>query len=222
MRIYEGQIYSLSSAVEPECRGFHCEFLHISSPRIAFVHYGNGRFLQVGANSRMCLSTRDAHGKRHYKLVKIPFVKVGDRLEFDYPAYLKASGIAFRVYPDADIYGSDDSNYHMIYSKNAWITSGGYWQIDYNVYWLGIQYLKPLLYLNGKRVTYLQAPLPHPGTEQITAFIKAHWEEKHALSYAELAAAAARFRIRLDNCDTQVRFSDGTILRGSEIDWSQQ
>lgn len=220
MRMYEGQLYSLRSAIEPQNRDYYCQFLNISSPRTAFIHYGYERFLEVGVNSKMILHRKNEQGKWSERLVKIPFVKIGGRLEFDYPAYLKESGIAFDLYEEADIYHSDDSNYHMVYCKNADITSGSFWQIDYNVYWLGIDYKKPLLYLNGKRVSYLGIQTSNPCTDRITEFVKAHLEQKHELSYAELAAIAANFKVRMDSCDIQVRFSDGTISKGTEIDWN--
>ncbi len=108
----------------------------------------------------------------------------------------------------------------MIYCKNAEIKFSSYYAaFDYTAYWLSIDYKKPLFFLNSKQVTYIEIESPNLCTEKITDFIKAHLEEKHALSYAELAAIAARFHVRKDNF-TQVRFSDGTIYKNEEINWN--
>ncbi len=98
MRIYEGHVHPLFPAVTLNYEEFDCKFLDIRSPRTAFIYYGYNRFLEVGVNSKMILRFRNEKGKWCQKLAKIPFTKVNDRLEFDYPAYLKAARIPFRLY----------------------------------------------------------------------------------------------------------------------------
>ncbi len=227
MRFYEGYVYSLSPAVDIKCEDFNCRFLNIKSPRTAFIDYGYERLREVGADSKMLLYFRDKNGKWHEKIAKIPFTKTDGELKFDYPGYLKESGIPFRLYKKTNIsyYSPCDANYHMIYCKNADITYGNYydscfeWYYDSCFEWFGIDYKKPLLFLNGRQVTYIEITDKEICKNQLIDFVKAHLEEKYALSYAELAAVAARFHIRKDNF-SQVRFSDGTIYRNKAIDWN--
>ena len=217
MRFYEGHIYSLSSAVWPETQDFYCEFLHISSPKTAYIGYGYDRYFEVGSASKMILHFKTDNGKFNRKIRNIPFENVEGRMVFDYPAFLGTLGIKYKLYKRCDFYGADDSNYHMIYCKNAEITSGSYREIDYTVYWLGVNYRQPLLYLDGKKVTYIQVNSTRPFTEQAEAFVKEHLEEKRELSYTEFSEICSRFKVRPDSHDNQIRFSDGTIIYGKEI-----
>ena len=155
MRIYEGQVYSFNSAVDTS--DFYCEFLDIKSPRTAYIHYGNKRFWSIGNNSRMILHFQNKKGKWGDRIVKIPFEKIGGRLEFDYPDYLKASGIAYQLKNSQEgILNACGSNYHLVYSKNANISIGCVEFMDYSDYSFMVQYKKPVLYINGKRVTFIE------------------------------------------------------------------
>lgn len=203
MRIYEGQVYSFNSAVDTS--DFYCEFLDIKSPRAAHIHYGYERFWSIGSNSRMILHFQNKNGKWGDRIVKIPFKRIGGSLEFDYPDYLKASGIAYQLKNSQEgILNACGSNYHLVYSKNANISIGCVEFMDYSDYSFMVQYKKPVLYINGKRVTFIETS--YDFDDKLMDYVKAHIEQKHELTYAQLAAIADRFEISI----IQVEFSDGT------------
>lgn len=224
MRFYDGWIYSFDTAVSPQTDGFYCEFLDIkSSPKKGYIHYGYDRYFKVGSSSKMILHFKNDKGAWSEKMIKIPFEKNGDRLEFDYPLYLKSMGMKYKLYKRANIYNACNSDYHMIFSKNADIQDVQLIKSsDYNVYRISIFYKKPLLRINGKVVYCICLPKYYPTGEETIDFIKEHLEEKYSLSYAEFAELAGKFGIKVDNCETQIAFTDGTSLYGQNIDWTDE
>ena len=208
MRIYEGQVYSFNSAVDTS--DFYCEFLDIKSPRTAHIHYGYERFWPIGSNSRMILHFQNKNGKWGDRIVKIPFKRIGGSLEFDYPDYLKASGITYQLNESQNINNDCGSNYHLVYSKNANISIGCVQFMDYSDYSFSVNYKKPVLYINGKQVTFIETS--YSFDDKLTDYVKAHIEQKHELTYAQLAAIADRFEISI----IQVEFSDGTTHKDNK------
>ncbi len=218
MRIYEGHVYSLDSAVAPLTPDFNYYFLSIPGKKRGFVHYGFDRWYEIGSESRLFLKTRSKKGVWSSKQLKVPFVRNNNRLEFDLPAYLTELGIKTRLYKNYDFLHGCDTNYHMIYCKNAIVCSGSEYVIDYPMFWVRIEFPRPFLTVNGKPVLLITDSSGNQ-FNGFNDFIKEHLEEPADLTYPQLLELAHRFADNPCSTSFEIWFRDRSIVKGNTIDW---